>query len=58
MSALPPKTDIRQREWHVRYVPEAEPMQVVRLGLGPINSVVRHGSFEPDLQASYCDGVT
>ena len=21
MSALPPKADIRQREWHVRYVP-------------------------------------
>jgi hypothetical protein len=24
MSALPLKADIRQREWHVRYVPEAD----------------------------------
>jgi hypothetical protein len=24
MSVLPLKTDIRQREWHVRYVPEAD----------------------------------
>ena len=24
MSALPPKADIRQREWHVRFGPEAE----------------------------------
>ena len=24
MSALPPKADIRQPEWHVRYVPEAD----------------------------------
>jgi hypothetical protein len=24
MSVLPLKADIRQREWHVRYVPEAD----------------------------------
>jgi hypothetical protein len=24
MSALPPIADIRQREWHVRYVPKAD----------------------------------
>src|SRR5262249_4285264 len=24
MSALPPRSDIRQREWHVRYVPLAD----------------------------------
>jgi hypothetical protein len=24
LSALPPKADIREREWHVRYVPKAD----------------------------------
>ena len=24
MSSFPPRADIRQPEWHVRYVPEAE----------------------------------
>jgi hypothetical protein len=28
MSVLPPKADIQQRDWHVRYGPEARPMAV------------------------------
>ena len=24
MSSIPPKADIRQREWHVRFVPQAD----------------------------------
>jgi hypothetical protein len=36
MSALPPKADIRQREWRVRYVPKAD-----------INTADVPASFDP-----------
>jgi hypothetical protein len=41
MSALPPEADIRQGEWHVRYVPLADIRQ------GTICSSVTAGSAEP-----------
>ena len=31
MSALPPKADIQQREWYVRFVPIADILQFIRL---------------------------
>jgi hypothetical protein len=31
MSVIPLKTDIRQREWHVRYVPKADISSIERL---------------------------
>jgi hypothetical protein len=36
MSVLPLKADIRQREWHVRYVPLADILRATSLGLNPI----------------------
>jgi hypothetical protein len=37
MSLLSLKADIRQREWHVRYVPEADIAAVVRFLFLPLN---------------------
>ena len=36
MSALPPKADIRQRAWDVRYVPKAD----MAIGLKPVGPQV------------------
>jgi len=41
MSALPPKADIRQREWHVRYVPVAD--------IAHVNAITPHTARSPNL---------
>jgi hypothetical protein len=40
MSALPPKADIRQREWYVRYVPIADiAQQAASVAAGPVGAL-------------------